>query len=253
METRRAVLITGGARRVGAVLARRFAADGWPVLIHYRRSSQEACALAEEIRAAGGKAGIVGADLADHEAVRGLVDAALAAAPDLGVLVNCASLFDPDTPEDPDPHHWREAMEVNALAPARLAADLHHRVEGGVVINILDQKLANPNPDYFSYTAAKAALAEVARMQAMAFGARTRVICLSPGLMLPSGDQTAEEYAASSAMNLLGRPTTPEDLAQACLFAASGALATGETIYVDSGQHLVPQTRDVMFLVRGER
>ena len=252
MPGRRAVLITGGALRVGASLARGFAADGWPVVIHYKRASAEAIALADEITARGGEAWTLAADLADPDAVGGLIDAALALAPSLGVLVNCASLFDLDKPTAPVVSHWREAMEVNALAPARLAADLHTRVEGGIVINILDQKLANPNPDYFSYTAAKAALAEVSRMQAMAFGERTRVICLSPGLMLPSGDQTEAEYRAAATLNLLARPTTPEDLASACRLAASGALASGETLYVDGGQHLTPQARDVMFLVRGE-
>ncbi len=252
MPGRRAVLITGGAQRVGAALARGFAADGWPVVIHHNRSAAEALALADEIAARGGQAWTLGGNLADPEAVGGLVAAALALAPSLGVLVNCASLFELDKPTAPDVSHWREAMDVNALAPARLAADLHARTEGGIVINILDQKLANPNPDYFSYTAAKAALAEVSRMQAIAFGARTSVICLSPGLMLPSGDQTEAEYQAAARLNLLARPTTPEDLAAACLLAASGALATGETLFVDGGQHLTPQMRDVMFLVRGE-
>jgi NAD(P)-dependent dehydrogenase (short-subunit alcohol dehydrogenase family) len=89
-------------------------------------------------------------------------------------------------------------------------------------------------------------------MQAMAFGDRTRVICLAPGLMLPSGDQTDEEYARSSTLNLLRRRTSPEDLADAAVMAASGVLASGETLIVDGGQHLTPQSRDVMFLVRGE-
>ena len=252
MTHKPAVLITGASQRVGAVLDRRFAAEGFPVVTHYRASSRAAEALRDEIRQEGGWADIIAADLTDPEAVGGLVAASLVLAPGLKVLINSAAVFDLDTPAAPDTGHWREAMEVNALAPARLAADLHARVEGGTVIHILDQKLSNPNPDYFSYTAAKAALAEVARMQAMAFAPRTRVICLSPGLMLPSGDQTVAEHAASAVMNLLGRPTTPEDLAEACLLAASGALATGETLYVDGGQHLVPQARDVMFLVRGE-
>lgn len=249
---RRAVLVTGGALRVGAALVRRFAADRHPVIIHYRSADAAALVLRDEIRAAGGVAHVLGADLADPHAVTGLIPAALALAPDLAVLVNSASLFEPDTALDPETDAWLNAAAVNALAPARLAAALHARVDGGVVIHILDQKLANPNPDYFSYTASKAALAEAARMQAMAFGSRTRVICLAPGLMLPSGDQTDAEHEQSSTMNLLRRRTTPEDLADAAVLAASGALATGETLLVDSGQHLTPQNRDVMFLVRGE-
>ena len=249
---RRAVLVTGGALRVGAALVRRFAAEGRAVIIHYRQADTAAVALQAEIRAAGGVAHVLGADLADSDAVAGLIPSALKLAPDLGVLVNSASVFEPDSAVDPQTDGWVSSTVVNALAPARLAAALHAATTGGVVIHILDQKLANPNPDYFSYTASKAALAEAARMQAMAFGDRTRVICLAPGLMLPSGDQTDEEYARSATMNLLRRRTTPEDLAEAAALAASGALASGETLFVDGGQHLTPQSRDVMFLVRGE-
>ncbi len=249
---RRAVLVTGGALRVGAALVRRFAAAGRVVVIHYRQADTAAIALQQEIRDLGGEAHILGADLTDPGAVAGLIPAALKLAPDLGVLVNSASVFEPDTALDPQTDGWLTSTAVNALAPARLAAALHAATSGGVVIHILDQKLANPNPDYFSYTASKAALAEAARMQAMAFGDRTRVICLAPGLMLPSGDQTDAEYARSATLNLLRRRTSPEDLAEAAALAASGALATGETVFVDGGQHLTPQSRDVMFLVRGE-
>ena len=252
MTGRRAVLVTGGARRIGAVLVRRFAAEGRAVVVHYNRSADAALTLQAELTTAGATASILAADLSDPDAVGTLLARALDIAPDLGVLVNCASLFEPDTTVDPGVQRWREMMDVNALAPARLSADLHAQVEGGIVINILDQKLANPNPDYFSYTAAKAALAEASRMQAMAFGTRTRIVCLAPGLMLPSGDQTAEEYARSAVLNLLGRRTSPDDLADAAQLVASGAVASGETLFVDGGQHLTPQSRDVMFLVRGE-
>ncbi len=244
--------MTGGALRIGAAIVRRLAQDRRPVIIHYRQSSAAAQALCTEIVDAGGQAWTLGADLSDEPQLSGLMGRALAMAPDLGLLINSASNFQPDSPARPDADQWRLAMAVNALAPARLAADLHARTDGGVVVNLLDQKLANPNPDYFSYTASKAALAEATRMQAMAFAPRTRLIAIAPGLTLPSGDQTLEEHAAAATLNLLARATSAEDLAEAVAFAATGAIATGETLYVDSGQHLVPQARDVMFLVRGE-
>jgi NAD(P)-dependent dehydrogenase (short-subunit alcohol dehydrogenase family) len=247
------VLVTGGGQRIGAAIALRFAGAGHDVILHCRRSTDQAEVTAKAARALGVAACVLAADLADRDAVSGLIDRALAAAPDLGVLVNCASMFEPDMPDRPEPDQWAEAMAVNALAPCRLAADLHRAVSGAVVVNILDQKLANPNPDYFSYTASKAALAEATRMQAMAFAGRTTVVAVAPGLTLPSGDQTAEEYAISSTLNLLKRATSAQEVADAVVFAASGALATGETLYVDGGQHLTPQSRDVMFLVRGER
>ena len=249
-ETKRAVLVTGGALRIGAALCRRFAEEGRTVLIHHRRSASAAEALAQDIRALGGTAHTLGADLAKETEIESLIDRALGRASNLGVLVNCASVFEIDQPDLPNGREWLEATLVNAYAPARLAADLHRAVEGGIVINILDQKLENPNPDYFSYTASKAALAEASRMQAMAFSPRTRVYCVYPGLTLPSGDQTEEEHQRSSTLNLLQRATTPADLAEAALLLASGALKSGERILVDGGQHLTPQARDVMFLIR---
>lgn len=245
--------MTGGAVRIGAAIVRRLARDGRSVIIHYRRSADAALALCEDLTASGATAWTLGGDLADDAAVGDLIDRAMMLAPELGVLVNSASMFEPDGPSRPEPDQWREAMAINALAPARLAATLHAKAQGAVVVNLLDQKLANPNPDYFSYTASKAALAEATRMQAMAFAPRTSLINVAPGLTLPSGDQTVEEHAASSVLNLLKRPTTPDELADAVAFAASGAVASGETIFVDGGQHLTPQSRDVMFLVRGER
>lgn len=252
VETKGSVLVTGGAQRVGATLSSRFARAGWNVVIHYNRSLEPARALQARLCSAGDKAQVIEADLSVPTEVERLISRTLEIAPDLKVLINCAALFEADTAGSPDPSRWALLQSVNACAPARLAAELHARVDGAVVINILDQKLANPNPDYFSYTISKAALAEATRLQAMAFAPRTRIVGLAPGLLLPSGDQTQAEYNRSASMNLLHRPTTPDDLAEAALLAASGAVRTGEVIYVDGGQHLVPQARDVMFLVRGE-
>ena len=246
------VLVTGGAQRVGAALSRRFARAGWGVVIHYNRSAEPARELRRRLGQDGLTAQIIDADLSHATAVEGLISRALEMAPDLKVLVNCAAVFEADTALSPDPSMWTLSQSVNAFAPARLTADLHAQVEGGIAINVLDQKLANPTPDYFSYTIAKAALAESTRLQAMAFAPRTRVVGLAPGLLLPSGDQTQAEYERSALMNLLSRPTSPEDLAEAALMAATGALRAGEVVYVDGGQHLVPQARDVMFLVRGQ-
>jgi len=246
------VLVTGGAQRVGAVLSRRFAQAGWEVVIHFNRSAQPARDLKAQLLQGGARADMIEADLSKPAAVEGLILRTLELAPGLRVLINCASVFEADAVETPDAKMWAHSQAVNAYAPARLAAELHAHVAGGMVINILDQKLANPNPDYFSYTVAKAALAEATRLQAMAFAPRTYVVGLAPGLLLPSADQTQAEYECSARMNLLSRPTTPDDLAEAALMAATGGLRTGEIIYVDGGQHLVSQARDVMFLVRGE-
>jgi len=249
-----AVMITGGAKRVGAAITRRFARAGWPCVIHYRSSKAPAQALQAEIQQAGGVASLVDFNLADPASLGPGLDAAFAAQPDLSVLVNSASLFAYDTAAAPSPDCWSEAMTVNALAPVLLAsgfaARLGAQVADACVINLLDQKLRNPNPDYFSYTISKAALAAASDIMARAYAPRLRIANVAPGLMLPSGDQTQAEYERASRMNALGRQTSVEELAEGVFFLATNAAITGQTLFIDSGQSLTPQGRDVMFLVR---
>lgn len=248
-----AVLVTGGARRIGAAIVRRFAREGWRCVIHHKASSADAGALASEVAAAGGEAALVRFDLADPAAIEAGLDQAFAAAPGLAVLVNCASVFEYDQPLAPSAEVWAECMSVNALAPSLLAAGFHRRraeAAGGCIVNILDQKLNNPNPDYFAYTVSKAALEAASQLMARAFAPATRVVNIAPGLVLPSADQTAEEFARSAVMNALQRRTGVEEVADAVLYAAASPYLTGQTLYVDSGQSLVAQPRDVMFIVR---
>lgn len=244
------VLITGAARRIGAVLARRFAADGWHVVIHAGHSAAQARELAATLPSAE----VVEADLLDLDAALAMIADLAGRLGDWRVLVNCAAVFRPDTAEGIDPAIFAEAIRVNAETPTAMAQAYlsKARARGGKrVIQFLDQKLLNPNPDFFSYTMAKHAFASTVRMLAMAApDPATRVYGLAPGAMMPSWDQAAEEHELSGRMNLLKRLTDPEELADAALFMARGWLASGETIYVDSGQHLLSQPRDVLYLAR---
>lgn len=249
------VLITGAAKRVGALTAHRFAAAGWRVLIHANRSRAEAEALAHALAPHSSPDCVFTADLNDPTALTGLIDAAFARAPDLCVLINNASLFEYDTPDAPDAKTWDHALRVNALAPAMLGARFAAHIttaNAGSIVNILDQKLANMNPDYFSYTASKAALAAITTMQAMHFAPRVRVMGVAPGLTMASGDQSEADFAASASVNLLQRPTLPRDLVETIWYAATGAVETGQVLFADSGQRFVPLHRDVMFLKRAE-
>jgi len=250
---RPAVLITGAARRLGAEMARRFAADGWHVVVHYRSSTDEAEALASGLESAE----TVRFDLTCRNEIAATVRDLSARLPDWRALVNCASLFELDTAEALDHATFARGLEANAEGPALLAQAFlaHARAPAGRrVINVLDQKLANMNPDFFSYTMSKAALASATEMLAMARqGTADRTYGLCPGAMLPSFDQVDAEHEASGRMNLLQRLTDPAELADAALFLASGAAANGQVLYVDSGQHLMQQDRDVLFLARGER
>jgi NAD(P)-dependent dehydrogenase (short-subunit alcohol dehydrogenase family) len=149
---------------------------------------------------------------------------------------------------------FAEAIAVNGETPARIAQAFLAKARSGGgrrVIQFLDQKIANPNPDFFSYTMAKHALASTVRMLAMAQQRPDdRVYGLAPGAMLPSHDQHAAEHELSGRLNLLGRLTDPQELADAALWLAEGWLASGETLFVDSGQHLLSQPRDVLYLAR---
>jgi NAD(P)-dependent dehydrogenase (short-subunit alcohol dehydrogenase family) len=245
-----AVLVTGGAKRIGATIARSFGAARWHVVIHYGRSRAEAEALAAELPSAE----CLSCDLADIESAAAMIEALARRLDDWRVLVNCAAVFREDTVRRLDPGVFAEAVTVNAAAPARMAQAFlaHAKAAGGRrVIDLTDQKLLNPNPDFFSYTMAKHAFAATIRMMAMAQDhPADRIYGLAPGAMLPSFDQHADEHLRSGRMNLLERLNDAQELADAALFLAHGWLASGETLFVDSGQHLLSQPRDVLYLAR---
>jgi len=245
-----ALLITGGAKRIGGALTRAFAAAGWHVVIHCGGSRAAAEELAESLPSAE----VVSCDLRDGDAALAMIAELSARLDDWRMLVNCAAVFQPDTAQAIDHAVFAEAMAVNAETPTRMAQAFlaQARARGGRrVIQFLDQKLLNPNPDFFSYTMAKHAFAASVRMLAMAQAdPADRVHGLAPGAMLPSFDQKPEEHEISGRMNLLHRLTDPRELADAAMFLSHGWLASGETLFIDSGQHLLAQRRDVLYLAR---
>ena len=245
-----AVLITGGARRIGAAIARAFGEAGWHVIIHHRDSHDEAEALAAALPSAE----TVSCDLADGDTAVVMIGRLAEQLEDWRVIINNASIFHHDDTARLDPAVFAEAMAVNAEAPVRMAQAFlaHARARGGRrVIQITDQKLINPNPDFLSYTMSKHALAATIPMMAMACeDPEDRIYGLAPGASLPSFDQVDAEHEVSGRLNLLERLTDPQELAEAALFLSKGWLASGETLYVDSGLHLVPGPRDVLFMAR---
>ena len=247
---RPSVLVTGGAKRVGAAISRTFAAAGWHVVIHYNTSADEAQALADSFYSAE----TCQADLCDLSSIEAMVDTLAARLRDWHALVNCAAVFKPDDVTALDTETYERAMQVNARAPACLAQAYLRQatsLNGRLVIQITDQKLANPNPDFFSYTMSKHALDATIPMLAMGAARQgDKVYGLAPGAILPSHDQTEDEAEISHRMNLLGRRTAANEVAEAALFLAGGHLESGQTLYVDSGQHLLRQDRDVIYLAR---
>lgn len=242
----RTVLVTGAARRLGAVIARHLAGEGWRVAIHHLHSADDAEALSAELPGSIVLAG----DLADAETPVALIAAARAGfdAP-LMAIVNSASLFEYDTPPALTAASLERHHAVNLEAPVLLASALATQddLAEGAVVNILDQKLANPNPDFFSYSCAKFALAGATTMLAQALGPRIRVNAVSPGLSLPSADQTEAEFHAAASRNLLRRPVDPQNIARAVAFLLEARGVQGQDLFVDCGQRFLAKTRDVMF------
>ncbi len=245
-----AVLITGGARRIGAAIARAFGQAGWHVVIHHRDSHDEAEALAASLPSAEA----LSCDLANADAALAMIAGLAARLGDWRVLVNNASTFRHDSTAALDPQIFTEAMAVNAEVPVRMTQAFlaQARSAGGRrVIQITDQKLVNPNADFLSYTMSKHALAATIPMMAVVQSdPRDRIYGLAPGASLPSFDQIDAEHEVSGRMNLLARLTDASELGEAALFLSHGWLASGETLMVDSGLHLVPSTRDVLFMAR---
>lgn len=238
------VIVTGAAKRLGAATARACAAAGWRVVVHYGCSGDAAAALAAEI---GGVA--LAADLANPDAPAALFARAREATGGMVTgLVNSASVFEFDDAARFDPALLGRLMQTNLAAPAALARELAAQdVADGAVVNLLDQKVGNLNPDYFSYTCTKLALAGATELLARAFAPRIRVNAVSPGLTLKSGDQSEAKFAAVASANLLRRPVGAEAIAEAVVYLLGAKSVTGQNLFVDCGQRFLPRDGDVMF------
>lgn len=252
------VLITGAARRLGREMALALAAAGWQVAVHYRSSPDEAQRTVADCEGNSLRAGHVDArhaafqaDLADEAATRELVPQVAAYFGSLDAVVNSASLFEHDTPASFGYAALGKHLASNTGAPVLLAQALHdHRASRsdtanpGCVVNMLDQKLWNQNPDFFSYTLSKAALEAATTMLAIALAPQLRVVGVAPGLTMTSHMLSDEKFQALHRLSPLGRSSTPKDVVATVQFALSNASITGTTLLVDGGQHLMKFDRD---------
>jgi len=244
------VLVTGGAKRIGAGIARRLALRGHAVAIHHHHAPDDAEALREAIAAAGGTACIVSGELAEAGTASVLIEAAREGlGGPIDGLVNNASQFTWDALPLADFALLDQHMRVNCGAPVALASALAAQddLDAGAVVNLLDQKLANLNPDFFTYTLSKAALAAATELLARALAPRIRVNAVSPGLTLPSLDQTPEQFAEHSRQNLLQQPVGLDDIAATVEHLLTVRSITGQNVFVDCGQRFLSRDGDVMF------
>jgi NAD(P)-dependent dehydrogenase (short-subunit alcohol dehydrogenase family) len=247
----RTVLVTGSARRLGREIALALAAGGWQVAIHYRGSITDAQATVDDCRRvapAHSEFDCFPADLADEAQVRGLLPRVVGRFGQVDAVVNNASLFEHDSVRSFGHEMLFAHLKTNTVAPVLLAQALHEhvceRAGNGVVVNLLDQKLWNPNPDFLSYTLSKAALEAANTALAMALAPQLRVVGVAPGLTLTSHLLSDEKFEELHRLSPLGRSSTPQDVAAAVKFALENNSITGTTLLVDGGQHLMKFPRD---------
>ena len=274
MTDRPVVLVTGAARRLGREISLTLAAQGWAVAVHYATSGPQAVTTASDcsVRSAAHTplasgldalqlAATFEADLSDEASTRGLVPQVTAHFGRLDAVVNSASVFEHDDAASFGHAQLARHWQTNTAAPILLAKalEVHLRERSaltptgpagpagaaGCVVNLLDQKLWNPNPDFLSYTLSKAALETATTLLAQALAPVVRVVGVAPGLTLPSPYmQTPEHFELLHRLSPLGRSSSPADVADAVAFALRNQALTGTTLLVDGGQHLMRFERD---------
>jgi len=244
-------LITGGAKRVGAGLAKALGGDGWHVCVHFNQSVDDAASVVTEIEAAGGKANAVQANLENPAAASQLVEQCIQVAGPLSCLVNNASIFEHDGIEDISAEALDQHHAINLRAPMLLARSFAEQLpEGqtGDIVNILDNKVFALNPDYLSYTLSKVALTGATEMLAMALAPNIRVNGIAPGITLLSGEQSETRFEKAHTTNPLKQGCTIEQIAACLKLILDCPAMTGEIITIDGGQRLQKLPRDIAFL-----
>jgi NAD(P)-dependent dehydrogenase (short-subunit alcohol dehydrogenase family) len=249
MTKRGAALVTGAGRRIGRVLALEAARAGFDVAVHYRTAQVDAQAVADEIVALGRRAVILDAELTDEDQTAALIGRAAQALGPVTLLINSASTFEDDRLATATRASWDAHLDANLRAPvvlaqafaAALPADLQ-----GQIVNIVDQRVLRPNPQFFSYSLSKAGLWWVTQTLAQELAPRIRVNAIGPGPVLASVHQAPGEFEAEAAATPLGHAVSLDDLTAALRYLIDARAVTGQMIAVDAGQHLGWRTPDII-------
>jgi len=242
------VLVTGAAKRLGRAIALDLAAHGWNVAIHYNGSEDDADSAAQAVRAFGGDAAILQCDLSKEAETVTLVDRAVKELGPLTALINSASLFENDDWQSATRKIWDEHIEINLRAPLVLsqafAKQLPENAKGNI-INIIDQRVLKPTPQFLSYSVSKAGLHWLTTTLAQGMGPRIRVNAVGPGPTLKNPRQADSDFNRQRDATILKHGADPADICGAVRYLLEAEAVTGQMLAVDGGQHLIWQTPDV--------
>ncbi len=242
------VLVTGGAKRLGRAIVLDLARHGWNVVLHYNSSEKEARATCADAATIGARIAMLKADLGREEEMAGLVASAVKEMGPLSALINSASLFENDDWYSVSRESWDRHMEINLRAPFVLSQAFAHQVprDGeGAIVNIIDQRVLKPTPQFLSYSLSKAGLKWLTTTLAQALAPRVRVNAVGPGPTMINVRQSQADFARQREATVLGRGAEPQDVCDAVRYLLEAPAVTGQMIAVDGGQHLIWQTPDV--------
>ena len=251
------IIITGGGKRLGSMIAEMFASQGWQIFLHYNNSENEAQNLKKKILREGGKVELIKKELHDNNSVKEIIDFAMQKSfqdknnLDYFVLINNASAFLYDTGLELSEEKLKTHLKANFIIPTLLIKEFAVQSENTLnssVVNILDSKLFGLNPDHYSYTLSKYALLGLTKIAALSYAPKIRVNAVAPGLTLPNPEQSLAEFNRVHKLNPLRQGSTPEEIFIAINLLITSKSITGETIVIDGGSHLQPQSRDAKFL-----
>ncbi len=247
----RMALVTGAARRIGLRIAERLAKKDYGVILHCSPASfQETTAAAMTLAQLGVVAGVIAGDLADPVRASEIIAEAKSLAGPLSLLVNNASIFESDTADQFDLDRWERHFAINLRAPAILSRDFAaqlHPDDQGAIVNMIDQRVLRPTPQFFSYALSKSALWTATQTMAQAFAPRKiRVNGIGPGPVLPNNAQGDAGFEKEVEGLLLKQSVAMDDIADAVLYLAEARNVTGQIIAVDAGQHLAWETPDIV-------
>ncbi|HEX3675391.1 MAG TPA: SDR family oxidoreductase [Rhizomicrobium sp.] len=242
----KAVLVTGAAKRLGRAIALDLARDGWDVAIHYNSSETDARSAVEEIRKAGRRGTAIKADLSCEDETSTIVARAAKEIGPLTALVNSASLFENDDWQSVTRQSWDAHMDLNLRAPFVLSQAFARQLpegEDGAIVNLLDERLLKPDPEFLSYSLSRSGLYWLTTTLAQALAPRIRVNAVAPGPTLKAANQSPAHFIAERKSTILGRGSDPQDISDAVRYLLGAPAVTGQTLAVDGGQHLIWQSQ----------